>query len=353
MLKDLKFFKNKKILITGHTGFKGSWLSFIMNYSGAKVMGISDKIQNNELFNQLKIKKNIFRHEILDITNHKLLNSKIKSFKPDIVFHLAAQAIVSSSYINPINTFSTNIIGSVNLLQSCIEIKTIKSLIFVTSDKCYENNKWVWGYRETDPLGGIDPYSASKASAEIIFNSYLRSFIIKNAKLGAASVRAGNVIGGGDWSKDRLVPDIIRSLKKSKFITIRNPKSTRPWQHVLEPLSGYILLAKKLYNNPKKFSGSWNFGPVNDDNLNVEEVAREFVYHFGHGKIIIDKKNNFGHEATLLQLNCDKAKRILGWRSRWNTKETIKRVAEWYKVDVKKKIDITISQINEYYNQQN
>ena len=349
MLRDLSFFKNKKILITGHTGFKGAWLSFIMIQSGAKVMGISDKVQNKKLFKQLEIKKNINRHELVDTTDYKKLNSKIKSFKPQIVFHLAAQAIVSSSYTDPITTFSANIMGSANLLQSCIQTKSIKSIIFVTSDKCYENNQWVWGYRETDILGGIDPYSASKASAEIIFSSYLRSFINKNDKLGAASVRAGNVIGGGDWSKDRLVPDIIRSIINSKPINIRNPKSTRPWQHVLEPLSGYILLAKKLYFEPNKFSGAWNFGPTNHNNMNVEEVAREFIDYFGHGKIIINKNDSFGHEATLLQLNCDKAKRILGWSPRWNGKETIQKVAEWYKFDDKKKIEITKNQINEYY----
>ena len=349
MIKDLKFFKNKKVLITGHTGFKGAWLSFIMIQSGAKVMGVSDKIQNKKLFNQLKIRNKINRHEIVDIKNYKLLSSRIKSFQPDIVFHLAAQAIVSSSYTDPLTTFSTNIMGSINLLQSCIKTKSIKSIIFVTSDKCYENNKWVWGYRETDQLGGIDPYSASKASSEIIFSSYLRSFINKNNKLGAASVRAGNVIGGGDWSRDRLVPDIIRSLTKFQPINIRNPKSTRPWQHVLEPLSGYILLAKKIYMQPKKYSGAWNFGPGNNDNISVEKVARKFIHHFGFGKITVDKKSNFGHEAALLQLNCDKAKRILGWRSRWNTSETIKKVAEWYKFDQTKKIEITTNQIAEYY----
>ena len=222
-------------------------------------------------------------------------------------------------------------------------------MIFVTSDKCYENNQWTWGYRETDKLGGIDPYSASKASAEIIFSSYLRSFIVKKKNFGAASVRAGNVIGGGDWSKDRLVPDIIRSLINSKLINIRNPKSTRPWQHVLEPLSGYILLAKKLYDNPKKFTGSWNFGPSKNDNMNVEEIAKELINHFGSGKIVKNKSNNFGHEAALLQLNCDKASNILGWNSKWSTKETIKKVADWYKFNKKNKIEITKKQIKEYY----
>ena len=297
----------------------------------------------------MEIKKSIDKHILLDITNYEKLNSKIKSFKPEIVFHLAAQAIVSFSYKDPTTTFKTNIMGSVNILQSCIQLKSVKSIIYVTSDKCYENNKWIWGYKETDVLGGIDPYSASKASAEIIFSSYLRSFIFKNKKVGAASVRAGNVIGGGDWSKDRLVPDIIRSIINLKKINIRNPKSTRPWQHVLEPLSGYILLAKKLYLNPKKFSGSWNFGPGNQDNMNVEQIAKKFINFFGYGKIVINKSNNFGHEASLLQLNCDKAYRILGWKPKWNTKYTIKKVAEWYKFDKSKKIEITKSQIKEYY----
>ncbi len=349
MIKDLNFFKNKKVLITGHTGFKGSWLSFIMIQSGAKVMGISDKIQNKELFSQLNVKKKIYKHEIVNITDFKKLSQKIKNFEPEIVFHLAAQAIVSDSYINPLNTFNTNIMGSINLLQSCLKVKSIKSIIYVTSDKCYENNGWVWGYKETDSLGGVDPYSASKASAEIIFSSFLRSYIENNNKLGAASVRAGNVIGGGDWSKDRLVPDIIRSLKKSSPIVIRNPNSTRPWQHVLEPLSGYILLAKKLYREPKKYSGSWNFGPNNNDNMNVQEITKEFIKSFGKGKMIIKKNKNFGHEASLLQLNCDKANRILGWNSRWNTLQTIQKVAEWYKYNDLKKSEITKIQINEYY----
>jgi CDP-glucose 4,6-dehydratase len=351
MLRTLNFFKNKKVLISGHTGFKGAWLSFIMIQSGAKVMGISDKIQNKKLFKQLEIKKGIKNHEFLNIRNYKKLKNKFKSFKPEIIFHLAAQAIVSDSYKDPINTFSSNVMGSINILQSCIETKSVKSLIFVTSDKCYENNKWIWGYRENDKLGGNDPYSASKASAEIIFSSYLRSFIVKNKNFGAASVRAGNVIGGGDWSKNRLVPDIIRSLINAKPINIRNPKSVRPWQHVLEPLSGYILLAKKLYYKPQKFSGTWNFGPSNNDNMNVEQVVREFLNYFKKGKIVIDKSNNFGQEASLLKLNCDKANSILGWSAKWNTKETIKKVAEWYKFDENKKVEITKKQINEYYKQ--
>ena len=252
----LSNFKNKRIFITGSTGFKGTWLSYILTSSGAKVMGyaLPQMVNEKSHYNDLKLKSKMTQIEG-DIRNREELISAVQKFEPDYVFHLAAQALVRPSYNDPHNTFETNVMGSVNILDAVLATKSVRALVYVTSDKCYENNEWVWGYRENDRLGGRDPYSASKAAAEHVFFAYFKSFIEMNSQLGAASVRAGNVIGGGDWSVDRIVPDCIRCIDQDIPITLRNPLATRPWQHVLEPLSGYLLLALKLYSNPSKFSG--------------------------------------------------------------------------------------------------
>jgi len=349
----LNSFKGKRVFITGHTGFKGSWLSFILSEVGAEVMGYAlNPIEGPSHFNMLNLSSKI-NHVVGDIRDSSKLDKAMHKFQPEYVFHLAAQPLVKKSYEDPVNTFDTNIMGSVNLLDSVRRCSSIHSLVFITSDKCYENMEWIWGYRETDKLGGYDPYSASKGSAEIIFSSFLRSYFESRKTLGAASARAGNVIGGGDWAFDRIIPDCIRSIEKNVPIEIRNPLATRPWQHVLEPLSGYILLSTKLRHEPKKFSGSWNFGPSSSEVRTVKEVASKMVYYLDKGTIKISSDINQHHEAMLLQLNCDKSHQILKWEPRWNVEETLKYTAEWYKkvLDGESAEDITRIQIQKYFNE--
>ena len=329
---DYNFYKNKKILVIGDTGFKGSWLSFWLTKMGANVYGFALPPEKDEsLYNLLGLKNKI-EHQDGDIRSLEDLISFFKSTKPEIVFHLAAQALVSKSYENPRYTFDTNIMGSVNVLDCTKVTKSVRSLIYVTSDKCYVNKEWVWGYRENDRLGGYDPYSASKASAELIFSSYLDSYF-KNLdrKIGIASVRAGNVIGGGDWSAGRIIPDCVNFLKNNKTILLRKPLATRPWQHVLEPLYGYLLLAKQLYLKPRKISGSYNFGPEVKSNKTVQEIAESTIKIFGKGKIKTVDYSDISREATLLHLNCDKANNILKWFPTWSYNETIETTIKWYK----------------------
>ena len=334
-MQDLNFlqkkFANKKVLITGHTGFKGSWLAYILHDLGAEVTGFSlPPNDEKNHFQILGLDKKI-SHIEGDILDNKKLLKAFKDCQPEFVFHLAAQALVRLSYSDPLKTFSTNIMGSVNILDSVKECDSVRSLVFVTSDKCYENVEWTWGYRETDKLGGRDPYSASKAAAELVFSSYLRSFFKERQNLGAASVRAGNVIGGGDWAEDRIIPDCIRAIESGEPIRLRNPAATRPWQHVLEPLSGYLLLAARLHESPKKWSESWNFGPSTREVSTVKDIAEVIIRHLGKGKIEIEEPTVQPHEAKLLQLNCDKANQLLGWYPRWNSDQTLEATALWYK----------------------
>ena len=349
----LTIYKNKRIFITGHTGFKGSWLTFLLNEIGAKVTGFSmPQKRGKNHFNLLSLDKKI-NHIEGDIRDEKSILRAIKNSKPDFVFHLAAQSLVKKSYDDPIETYTTNVVGSLNLLNALREIDSIPSLVFITSDKCYENVEWNWGYRENDRLGGIDPYSASKASAEILFSSYNRSFFLNKKNFGAASARAGNVIGGGDWAENRIIPDAVRSIEKKIPLIMRSPNSTRPWQHVLEPLSGYLLLGEKLYVNPIKYSSSWNFGPSTDDIRNVKSVTEDIFKHIGAGKIKILKSKTKIHEANLLQLNCDKARQVLKWKPRWNVDKTLKETALWYKRlnEGEKAEDITREQIYDFFHE--
>jgi CDP-glucose 4,6-dehydratase len=345
------FFYNKKIFITGHTGFKGSWLAFLLNEFGSDVMGFALPPNSGiNHFDLLGLDKKI-KHVEGDISNASFLADKMNEFEPDIVFHLAAQALVRKSYEDPITTFSTNTMGSVNLLEAVRQSQSVKSLVYITSDKCYENLEWIWGYRENDKLGGRDPYSASKAAAEIVFSSYARSFFSSRPSLGAASSRAGNVIGGGDWASDRIIPDCIRSIEADKPIRLRNPAATRPWQHVLDPIAGYLLLAVKLYEEPQLYGGSWNFGPFTHDVRTVQNVAEKIIDHLGKGFIEIDKSESQAHEARLLQLNCDKAHQLLGWYPRWDADQTLKATALWYKIVMSggNAEKITRSQIYEFF----
>ncbi len=346
-----KFYKNKKVLITGNTGFKGAWLTLVLESLGANIMGYSiSELDKPNMFNLLKIKDRI-KFVSGDIRDFKRLKKELDKFKPEIIIHLAAQSLVNESYRSPLYTISTNTLGSANILEYSRNSKSVKSLIYVTTDKCYENKEWIWGYRENDKIGGTDPYSASKAAAENLFNGYLQSYF-RIKKIGAASVRAGNVIGGGDWSNDRIIPDIIRSIDKNKKLTVRNPLSVRPWQHVLEPLIGYLILGMKLFNN-HNYSGAWNFGPSSTEVLNVKKVVSIFAKKFD-----INKKNiNFNKhnkknpkETKLLKINCDKAHDLLKWKAILSAEESINLTCEWYKNFLKKNNlnEFTANQIKSY-----
>jgi CDP-glucose 4,6-dehydratase len=350
-VKNLNIFRGRRVFITGHTGFKGSWLAFLMHEIGAEVMGYALPPETSVNHFDLLNLSNKINHIKGDIKESNNLLKILKDFQPEFVFHLAAQSLVRESYENPLETFKTNIFGSINLLDSVRQTKSIRSLVYITSDKCYENVEWIWGYRENDRLGGRDPYSASKASAEIVFSSYLRSFFDYTNSLGAATARAGNVIGGGDWATDRIIPDCIRSIEKGHPIILRNPKATRPWQHVLEPLSGYILLAKNLYDHPKKFSGSWNFGPSTNYVQTVLQIVESIFNQIGKGSIQISESTKEAYEANLLQLNCDKSHQLLNWYPRWNIDKTLNAIVVWYKAYMNNENieDITRNQIYDYF----
>jgi|TARA_B100001964_G_C14201114_1_gene585850 CDP-glucose 4,6-dehydratase len=325
---NLKFFKGKKIFITGHTGFKGSWLSYILYLSGAKLAGYSLKPKNKfDNFYLLKLDKKIINC-YGDVRNKKKLSYEIKKFKPDIIFHLAAQPLVKESYKNPIYTFSTNILGTLNILETLRELKSVKSAVIITSDKCYKNYEKKSGYSEDDELGGEDPYSASKASAENVFFSYYKSFFKNRSKLGLASVRAGNVIGGGDWSQDRIIPDLIKSIIVKKKFTIRSPKSTRPWQHIFDLLNGYLILARKIYKN-NKFNGSWNFGP-NKSHVTVIEVISKLIKILRVNKEVFIKSDKKIKETGLLSLKTNKSKKNLKWKTKLSLNQSLKIIADWY-----------------------
>lgn len=351
MLNELEGYSGKRVLIFGDTGFKGSWLSFILNLSGAEIIGYSlPPNVSNSHFNDLNLEQKI-KHVDGDIRDYDKLSKVIKDFQPEFVFHLAAQALVSKSYENPIETISTNVLGSAIVLDALRECNSVKSIIYVTSDKCYENKEWTWGYRENDQLGGHDPYSASKACAEIVFSSFVKSYFEDNTRVGLASTRAGNVIGGGDWSEDRLIPDCIKSIYSKQKIALRSPNSTRPWQHVLEPLSGYLLLGLRLFENSTLYSGNWNFGPNSFSNLSVRDVAQILLDEFQEDRniSIIDSKM---HEAVLLKLNCDKANIQLNWYPKWNSAYAVSKTAQWYKnySEGVSAEDLTRADVEEYFN---
>ena len=346
----LKFFKGKKVFITGHTGFKGSWLTYILYLSGAKIAGYSLKPKNKfDNFYLLKLEEKIENY-YGDVRDKKKLSDKIKNFKPNIVFHLAAQPLVKESYKNPKFTFSTNIIGTLNVLEIIREIKSIKSALIITSDKCYKNYEKKSGYSENDELGGEDPYSASKAAAENVFYSYQKTFFRNKNKIGLVSVRAGNVIGGGDWSQDRIIPDLIKSIIHKRKFVIRSPKSTRPWQHVFDLLNGYLILSKKIYGN-NKFNGSWNFGP-NENHITVKEVISKLMNILGINKKIIIKMDKKIKETALLSLKTNKSKKYLNWKTKISLNQNLKIIAAWYKcyINDKKNIEkLSRDQVERYF----
>ena len=344
----IKSFYGKKILVTGHTGFKGSWLSFWIYLLGGKVMGVSNTITTKPShYKCLNLKKKI-NEKIFDIRDLNKLKKVVMEFKPDYVFHLAAQSIVSKSYDSPVNTWTTNSIGTINLLESLRYIKNKCSVIIITSDKSYKNLELKRGYRENDLLGGQDPYSASKASAELAINSYYKSFLCKKKNISLAVARAGNVIGGGDWTKDRLIPDCAKSWSKKRSVNIRNPKSTRPWQHVLEALSGYMMLAIKIKQDSSLNGQAFNFGPNQLNNYSVVGVLQESKKSWDSVKWIIKKTNKF-YESNLLKLNSTKAKKKIGWKSILNFKSNIGLTINWYKNFYKKKNMYEISKNDIYF----
>lgn len=351
----LSAFVGRRVLITGHTGFKGTWLAFLLKEIGAEVLGYALPPANGDShFSGLGLGQSI-QHVEGDIRDAAKLASTLTQFEPEFVFHLAAQALVRRSYADPVSTIETNVMGSVNLLEAVRQCASVRSLVYITSDKCYENLEWVWGYRENDRLGGYDPYSASKAAAELVFSTYARSFYAYRPELGAASTRAGNVIGGGDWAEDRIVPDCIRAIRDGRVIELRNPAATRPWQHVLEPLSGYLLLAARLRESPSEYSGAWNFGPPSSEVRTVLDVAETIVAGFGRGSLAVTPGDGMQHEARLLQLNCDKAHQLLGWRPRWNVVQTLAMTTNWYKdvLDGAEVSAVTRKQLQEYFSNVN
>ncbi len=344
------FWKNKTVFVTGHTGFKGSWLSIWLNQLGAAVHGYALKPPTKpNMFETTAVGK-ILKSNISDIYDYKKLSAAIKKAKPDIIFHLAAQPLVRQSYKDPLETYQTNILGTANLLEAARHIKSVRAVVIITSDKCYENKESNYAYRETDPMGGYDPYSSSKACAEIITATYKNSFF-KDSDTAIASARAGNVIGGGDWATDRLIPDCIRAWIKNKTVEIRYPQAIRPWQHVLEPLAGYLVLAEKLYKHGNKFAGAWNFGPDNKNIKNVEFLVRGIAKLWDKNAKWKKTVLKHPHEAILLKLNCSKAKAGLLWRPCWNIEKTLEKTIQWYKTyyDCPRNITAaTIEQINQY-----
>ncbi len=324
-------FRGRRVLVTGDTGFKGSWLCLWLHQLGADVAGYAlPPEQDDDHFSVLGL-QNLIDHVTGDIRDLASVKQVFDRFQPEIVFHLAAQSLVRRSYTEPKLTFDTNVAGSVNILEAVRLSESTKAFLYVTSDKCYRNKEWIWGYRENDELGGHDPYSASKAAAELVFSSYRDSFFNARQGLGAATVRAGNVIGGGDWAADRIVPDAIRALRVGKPLLVRNPAATRPWQHVLEPLSGYLLTAKRLLEDPKRFSGAWNFGPDIESVRTVGNLVEMILAEWGDGQIVTAPQIDALHEANLLQLNCDKAHQLMQWKPKWDATRAIAETVSWYR----------------------
>lgn len=345
-------YKGKKVFLTGHTGFKGAWLTIWLCELGAIVKGYSlNPKDENGLFSVIA-KKNNFESVIADIRDKKQLEKEILDFQPDFIFHLAAQALVRESYEIPSETFEVNAIGTANVLEAVNKLKNKCTVVVITTDKVYENKEIDYHYNESDELGGYDPYSASKAATEIVVSSFRHSFFnpkkYNEHQKGITSARAGNVIGGGDWSKDRLIPDIVRSLIASEPVNVRNPLSVRPWQHVLEPLGGYLLLGLLLNEEPLKYSGAYNFGPLPYDHLPVKELVNLSLECWGNGSWIDTSDSTQPHEAGLLKLDISKAKNVLNWSPKLSSKEAVQWTIDWYKKNTDVVFDFTVEQIKNY-----
>ena len=345
-----KFWQDKKVFITGHTGFKGGWMSVWLKKLNADVKGYSLKPNTKINFFDVVGINGILNSEINDVRDYSSLKRAISEFSPDIVLHMAAQPLVRESYLNPVETYQTNVLGTANVLDCCLKCESVKTVINITTDKCYENDGRMTGYKETDPMGGYDPYSSSKGCSELLTRSYYNSFYKKKRK-GLCTARAGNVIGGGDWSQDRLIPDILRTFSLKQNLLIRNKLATRPWQHVLEPLSGYLNLAQNLFDNPSHFSGGYNFGPLEQDVKNVEWIVNKMSEYFPDSQWSEDQSDN-PHEAEFLKLDIEKADKILHWKPSWNINIALEKIIDWHKAfnNNQNMLEHTLEDISQYEN---
>ncbi|MDC3087406.1 CDP-glucose 4,6-dehydratase [Paracoccaceae bacterium] len=351
------FWFRKKVFMTGHTGFKGSWLSLWLQQLGAEVTGYAlPPPSNPNLFECINVAQGM-TSIIGDILDGALLANAVLQAKPDIVIHLAAQPLVRQSYVDPVVTYSTNVMGTVQLLEAVRQTPSVRAVVNVTSDKCYENKEWVWGYRENEPMGGFDPYSSSKGCAELVTAAYRNSFFnsVRHGKhqVALASARAGNVIGGGDWADDRLIPDVLRAIETGQSVNIRNPQATRPWQHVLEPLNGYLILAEKLYTEGQAFAEAFNFGPAEEDAKPVLWIVKQLTQSWGDGASWHLDGGTHPHEAYHLKLDCSKARTVLGWQPHWNLTKALQAVIVWHKAHLAHKNSpemrsLCLQQIKEY-----
>jgi CDP-glucose 4,6-dehydratase len=345
---DKDFWQGKRVFLTGHTGFKGSWLSLWLSLLGAQVKGYAlTPPTTPSLFNEANI-DSIIDSQIGDIRDQNTLHESMIVFNPDILIHMAAQPLVRYSYDAPIETYEVNVIGTAKVLEVARSCTSLKAIVNITTDKCYENDGRSKGYKEEDAMGGYDPYSSSKACAELVTSSYRRSFL-QEQDIGLASVRAGNVIGGGDWADDRLIPDILKSFERSEPVVIRNPKATRPWQHVLEPLSGYLILAQRLYDNQEKYAEGWNFGPHNNDAKSVDWILDKMISKWTNASWVLDKNSN-PHEADFLKLDISKAESKLGWKPVWELNHALEKIIDWHQAWLNKEDiqAICLSEIKEY-----
>lgn len=350
------FYQDRKVLITGHTGFKGSWLCLLLHQMGADVYGYAlEPPTNPSLFHEAKIDE-LITSFIGDVRNFEYLSKVMHQIQPEIVIHMAAQPLVRESYKLPVETYAINVMGTVHLLEACRSTQSVRAIVNVTTDKCYENREWHWGYRENEPMGGYDPYSNSKGCSELVTSAFRNSYFSPNEYethgVAVASARAGNVIGGGDWAEDRLIPDFMRAISKDETVHIRSPYAIRPWQHVLEPLTGYLSLAEKLYSDGARYAQAWNFGPDDSDAQNVEWITKTLCEMWGEGASYKIDVSPQPHEANYLKLDCSKAKAELAWYPKWNVGLALQSIVEWNKAYVSRENvrSVTIDQIHGYFN---
>ena len=346
------FWRSKRVFLTGHTGFKGGWLSLWLQSMGVELHGLAlEPPTTPSLFSVAQVSGDMACHTVGDIRDLATVQKAMQAAQPEIVIHMAAQPLVRLSYALPVETYATNIMGTVHVLEAARHASSVKAVVVVTTDKCYENNEWAWGYRENEPMGGHDPYSNSKGCAELVTSAYRRSFLQRKG-VAVATARAGNVIGGGDWAADRLVPDILRAFEKNQPVVIRNPHATRPWQHVLEPLSGYLSLAEHLYTHGHTFAEGWNFGPKDDDARPVTWIVEHMAKQWGNGASWKQDGGTHLHEANYLKLDISKAKARLGWQPRWDLTHSLGKIVEWHLAFTSKQNmhNITLNQIVDFSN---